>query len=105
MTRVYQKLVRDRIPEIIRQQGEEPICRRLEKGEYLWELRRKLQEEMNEFLVENDPMELADLYEVMDALAELLGGKEKIKKLQQEKRAKNGSFDERVYLQEVRSKK
>ncbi len=99
--KVYNKLVRDRIPEIIQQNGAIPVTRILSEEEYRNALCQKLQEELNEFLAENDPMELADLYEVADALAQLLGGKAKIEELQQEKREKSGAFCKRIYLEEV----
>ena len=58
---------------------------------------------MREFLEENDPAELADIYEVADALAEILGGKEKISQIQQRKRESNGAFAERIFLESVLS--
>lgn len=98
----YGKLVRDHIPEMIARQGETPVWHTLSRQEYLAELCRKLKEETREFLEEQDPMELADLYEVADALAELLGGRERIAALQQQKRETNGAFRSRIYLEEVR---
>ena len=50
--RVYNKLVRDNIPDIIRQQGETPVIRTLEDGEFLRCLEGKLWEEVEEFLAE-----------------------------------------------------
>jgi len=102
--RVYNKLVRDKIPGIIMHQGELPVYRKLDDAEYLAELKRKLQEEMSEFLTEDDPEELADLYEVMDAIAQFLGGKEKILELQRKKQERNGGFADRIYLQEVKER-
>ena len=46
----YNKLVRDKIPDIIRSNGEEPITRVLSEEEYKIELEKKLQEELNETL-------------------------------------------------------
>jgi len=103
MKTVHNKLVRDKVPQIIRANGGVPVCRCLDEREYLDQLRIKLMEETAEFLEENDPMELADLYEVLDALAEILGGKPKIMRLQEQKRASNGGFSERIFLQEVQS--
>ena len=50
--RVYNKLVRDNIPDIIRQQGETPVIRTLEDGEFLRCLEGKLREEVEEFLAD-----------------------------------------------------
>ena len=103
MKTTHKKLVRDRIPEIIREDGKTPVCRTLSQEEYLAELRKKLQEEVREFLEANDPAELADICEVIDAFAELLGGKERILQIQQHKRESNGAFAERIFLESVLS--
>ena len=62
--RVYNKLVRDNIPDIIRQQGETPVIRTLEDGEFLRCLEGKLREEVEEFLAEKNLNELGDILEV-----------------------------------------
>jgi predicted house-cleaning noncanonical NTP pyrophosphatase (MazG superfamily) len=64
-------LVRDRIPEIIRQNGIECEIAVLSEAEYRQALRQKLMEESVEAAEaegENLVAELADLYEVIDAL-------------------------------------
>lgn len=99
--RKYYKLVRDKIPEIIEKQEEIPVYQILEEEKYRSELRKKLLEEVNEYLMEYDPKELADLYEVLDALAEIHGGKGSINALQRKKRHLNGGFRDRVFLEYV----
>ena len=102
----YNKLVRDRIPEIIRNNGEEPETRILSDEEYKEELEKKLLEEYNEVLNAsgNDRIEeLADMLEVMISLAAL---EEKtlddiITKAEQ-KREKRGGFKEKIYLKSVK---
>ena len=47
--KIYNKLVRDKIPEIINKDNRKPITRVLNNEEYLSELNKKLQEEMNEY--------------------------------------------------------
>ena len=102
----YQKLVRDKIPEIIKQNNEEPITRILSEEEYKKELEKKLQEELNEVLeaTGNDRIEeLADMLEVMMALAELEGKNlSDIIKISDTKREKRGGFQKRLYLEGVR---
>ena len=69
---MYNKLVRDNIPEIIKSNGETPITRILDDEEYKKELERKLLEEYNEVLESSgdDRMEeLADMLEVMISIA------------------------------------
>lgn len=70
----YNKLVRDRIPEIIEGNGEEPITRILNDEEYRSELIKKLNEEYDEVVNasgEDIIEELADMLEVMESIANL----------------------------------
>ena len=98
----YNKLVRDKIPDIIRSNGEEPITRILSLEEYKLELEKKLQEELNETLqaTGNDRIEeLADMLEVMTSLAELEGKTlDDIIKTRNEKKEKRGGFQKKLYL-------
>jgi len=65
------KLVRDKIPQIIRSTGQEPVIRTADAKEYGVRLRDKLREEVAEFLdSDSAPEELADVLEVVYALAE-----------------------------------
>lgn len=92
------KLVRDRIPEIIRANGEEPITYRAEPDEYRRRLRDKLVEEVDEFLTDGDPLEeLADVLEVVYALAADLGADEaRLDQIRDQKAAKRGRFAEQI---------
>ena len=66
---VFNKLVRDRIPEIIAAHGSVPHTRILEEGEYRTALEAKLDEEAAEYHRDKTPEELADILEVVFALA------------------------------------
>lgn len=105
----YGKLVRDKIPDIIKQNGEEPITRILSDGEYKKELEKKLLEECKEVLESSDESrleELADLLEVMLALGRLQGKTfEDIIRICEQKRLKRGAFEEKIYLEKVRWRK
>ena len=92
------KLVRDRIPEIIRAEGLEPVIYTADAEEYGSRLRDKLQEEVAEFIAsDNDPEELADILEVLYALAELAGtSREQLEKLRAVKAEKRGGFADRI---------
>ncbi|NDU72812.1 hypothetical protein GWI34_09245 [Actinomadura sp. DSM 109109] len=68
-----EKLVRDRIPQIIRDAGRTPETRVAAPGERAALLRNKLYEEAGEYVATDDPAELADLLEVVHALAALHG--------------------------------
>lgn len=95
----YNKLVRDQIPGLIEEQGERPLCRILDQEEYAAALDRKLDEEVSEFRRDRNTEELADILEVVFALAETLGcGKEKLMDVYQRKHDARGGFSERVFL-------
>lgn len=63
------KLVRDRIPEIIRAAGGDPVTCTVTGRTYGRALRAKLREEVAEYLASGDPAELADVLEVVITLA------------------------------------
>ncbi|WP_447002475.1 nucleoside triphosphate pyrophosphohydrolase [Saccharothrix isguenensis] len=91
------KLVRDKIPQIIRDTGEMPEVRTAEADEYRSLLRAKLVEEVDEFLASNDPEELADVLEVLSALAVDLGVNEDgLQQLRAAKAQERGGFSDRV---------
>lgn len=70
---IHNKLVRDKIPEIIEKSGKKAITRTLTQEEYLSELDRKLNEECAEYQADKSLEELADMLEVMYAIAEARG--------------------------------
>ena len=95
----FNKLVRDRIPDIIEGQGERPITRILNEEEYLRCLEQKLDEEVREFHEEKNLEELADILEVVYALAETQGGsKEELLSVYKKKHEERGGFADRIFL-------
>jgi len=99
----YNKLVRDRIPEIMDSKGKQYTIRQLadgmEKGVYL---KKKLQEEVHEFLENPCIEELADIKEVLLALADSLGYiPEELEFVRVSKRIERGSFEDGIVLEEV----
>ena len=89
----YNKLVRDNIPEIIEKDGEKPITHIAEDEEYEKALMEKLQEEVNEFLTEPSKKEMADVLEVLYAIAKLKGfDLDEVEKVRQERTEKRGGF-------------
>ena len=97
--KLYNKLVRDRIPEIIEANGETPITRILDPDEYLRCLEAKLDEEVSEFHDSKDPEELADILEVIYALAEAKGcSHQKLMEIYERKHTARGGFAKRVFL-------
>lgn len=96
---VYQKLVRDHIPDLIRKHGELPVTRVLQPHEYLQALQSKLQEEVAEYRQDETAEELADILEVVYALAAAHGlSPEQLQALRQQKRRERGGFDDRIFL-------
>lgn len=93
------KLIRDRIPELIQKCGETPIIRVLEAEEYRRELERKLDEEVAEFHHDGNAEELADILEVVYALAADIGvSREGLLQTYEKKHAARGGFDRRFFL-------
>ena len=106
MKRVYNKLVRDNIPEIIRNNNETPITKTLNNEEYFHELKAKLQEEVDEFLESNDIAELADILEVIDALSTANNSSlNEVMDIKIRKAEKNGKFENKIFLIEVQENK
>ena len=105
MERVYNKLVRDKIPEIIKGKGEEPITRILGDDEYKAELEKKLKEECTEVLGASGKdrvEELADVFEILKALAKLENSDiDEVSKIAEDKAAKRGAFKDKIFLEKV----
>lgn len=103
---VYNKLVRDFIPDIIDSQGKLYSIRTLLDEEYYAELRKKLHEEYEEYLTATNDKdavhELADLLEVVYALASIHGVTEQdLNHVRNEKAVKRRGFKERILLIEA----
>ena len=97
--KVYNKLVRDNIPEIMMANGAKPVTRVLDEQEYLQELNKKLLEEVNEYLKDGNVEELADIQEVMNAILKVKGvSQEAFEEIRIQKVKKRGAFNRRIYL-------
>lgn len=98
--KVYNKLVRDNIPEIMVSRGCKPVTRILNDEEYLSELNKKLLEEVNEYLSDNNIEELADIKEVFLAILKAKNiSDEELENVRIDKVNKRGSFNDKVYLE------
>ena len=102
----YNKLVRDRIPEIIEGNGEEPITIILNDEEYRSELIKKLNEEYDEVVNasgEDIIEELADMLEVMESIAKLQNKTlDNIIIEKEKKKNKRGGFSKKIFLEGVK---
>lgn len=106
MKKIYRKLVRDLIPDIIRKDGSQPELRILGEAEYVTELKKKFQEELDEYLAAETPEkrseEMADIFEVITALNEAEGRSlESVIEVQKKKREKRGGFKDKIFLESV----
>ncbi|MEI8339119.1 MAG: nucleoside triphosphate pyrophosphohydrolase [bacterium] len=93
----YNKLVRDKIPEILDKKGVAYEKRIATPEEYKSELIKKLQEELDEFKEAGSPEELADLLEVIVALRQL-PEYQNVEEIRLKKKDERGGFDERLIL-------
>lgn len=100
----YSKLVRDYIPDIIAASGKSCTTSILSEADYITMLDAKLNEELAEYQESKSLEELADLLEVIRAVAVARGSSiEEVELLRQNKAAKRGGFDKRLLLIEVHS--
>ena len=103
--RVYKKLVRDKIPEIIMAKGNSAVTRLLSDEEFSESLKRKLCEEVNEYVADGTVDELADIYEVLLALVEYTGTSlETFDELRNKKALEKGVVSQRIFLDSVLDK-
>ena len=99
---IYNKLVRDNIPQIIENNGEKPITRVLDNDEYGTQLKTKLQEEVNEFLQDESIEELADILEVVHGLLQYKGKTfDDLEKVRKDQFDKRGGFAKKIFLERV----
>ena len=98
----HNKLVRDKIPQIIQSRKKSCTFRKLDEQSYLLELRKKLSEEVNEYLEDPCKEELADILEVIDALAKTKGLTfSEVFKIKEKKKEERGAFADRIFLKSV----
>jgi predicted house-cleaning noncanonical NTP pyrophosphatase (MazG superfamily) len=99
----YDKLVRDKIIEVIKKSGKECEFIIAPKEERYELLEAKLKEEVGEFLEDKNLEELADVMEVLFGLADALGySEEDLLKKRQDKKEERGGFKEGIVLKSVK---
>ena len=101
-TKIYNKLVRDLIPDIIEKSGNECRTRILSDDEYLKMLDAKLDEELSEYHQDQNIEELADLLELIQAATVARGYTlEELESVRAEKAKKRGGFEKKIFLIDV----
>ena len=103
---IYNKLVRDKIPEVIERSGKVSNTRILSDDGYKQELKKKLQEELEEYLTASDDQsaieELADMLELIHAITAIHGSTmEQLEKVRTKKLTDRGGFKDKIFLIEV----
>ena len=100
--KIYNKLVRDKIIDIIEADGRIAKYRILDNNEYRQELNKKLQEEVKEYLEDNNVEELADIVEVIYGILNSMDVSIKeFEKIRINKQEKRGAFEKKIYLEEA----
>lgn len=101
----YDKLIRDRIPEIIEKHGNKAVVEVLDKQNFPKYLKLKLAEESQEYLESDNVEELADLVEVVYALLDCAGvSRTEFEAIRKAKLEERGGFKKKLLLKEVISK-
>lgn len=97
----YNKLVRDKIPEIIEAKGQTSKIHIADEKEYWDKLKEKLGEETQEFFKDENIEELADLMEVVEAIKKFKNiDSQTLENIRLEKLEKRGGFEKRIILEE-----
>jgi len=98
----YHKLVRDKIPDIIKQAGKTCTFKTLSDEDYLELLDEKLNEELAEYQESKSMEELADLLEVIRAVAIARGSSpEEVEDIRKAKALSRGGFEKKILLENV----
>jgi predicted house-cleaning noncanonical NTP pyrophosphatase (MazG superfamily) len=100
--KIYNKLVRDKIPEIIEKDGKKCVTHILSNEEYSAELETKLNEEVAEYQADKNLEEMADVLEVLQAICIARGyNLEELETLRKKKADERGGFKDKIFLEYV----
>jgi len=100
--KIHNKLIRDKIPQIIRQSGKQAIIEKVSGKEYLDLLNAKLGEELQEYLDSQSVEELADLVEVVYAILDHKEvSRQEFEGIRKQKVKERGAFQDKLLLIEV----
>ena len=95
----YNKAIRDKIPEIIRESGSKCNIKTLSEKEFLEKMEKKLDEEVAEYHQSKSVEEIADIIEVLERVAALRGTSVKeLMRIKEEKAQKRGKFEKNLFL-------
>jgi len=98
--KIFNKLVRDKIPQIIESKGEKAVYKILDDKDNLLKLNQKLLEEVNEYFQDGEIEELADVVEVIYGILKAKNTTlEEFNKIREAKKQARGGFDNKIFLQ------
>jgi predicted house-cleaning noncanonical NTP pyrophosphatase (MazG superfamily) len=93
------KLIRDKIPELIEERGEDASVHLADEEEFVNALREKLVEEVGEFLQKPSAEEMADILEVMDAMCAVYSiDPIEVQDVKEHKFMERGGFEKKIIL-------
>lgn len=96
---IYNKAIRDKIPEIIKESEKNCNVKKLDNSEFLIQLEKKLAEELAEYQTSKNVEELADILEVIYRISELKGVvSDELDEIRQKKAEQRGKFDDNLFL-------
>lgn len=100
--KVHNKLVRDKIPEIIEKSGKNFVTHILSEEDYIAALETKLNEEVEEYQRDKNLEEIADILEVLMALCVAKGYTlNELESMREKKAQERGGFKEKIFLEYV----
>ena len=95
----FNKVIRDKIPEIIQKDGQTCNIQILSDEKFMVEIEKKLFEEVTEYQNDKNPEELSDILEVIYRIAQLRGiSKEELEKIRIKKLQNKGGFEKNLFL-------
>ena len=98
----YNKLVRDKIPEILKKKGLNPLIHIAHETEYWVKLKDKLKEEVEEFINKSNKEELSDILEVIESICKFKNiDKGNLENIKKEKAEERGLFNNRIILEKA----
>ena len=99
---IYNKAIRDKIPEIIQESGEKCNIQTLSDEKFLVEIEKKLSEEVTEYQNDKNPEELADILELIYRIAQLKGiSKQELEQIRIKKLQDRGGFHKNLFLMDT----
>lgn len=100
--KTFNKLIRDKIPEIIEKAGNNYEIEVLDDEEYIKTLNDKLEEELEEYKESKEIMELADLVEIIYAILDYKNiSRAEFEKMRKEKQKERGGFEKKLFLKKA----